>query len=275
MKKNSSIKIAIGIIFMAVITLYPIYNIIITSLTPYDQIFTAIPRLFPSGITFEWYKEVFVIAPIISNIINSSIIAIGVVLVNIILALFGAYSLSRFKYTGKKFYSTMIILTYMFPPILLVLPLFMIISSLGLLNSYFGIIMVHITITLPFSIWLLSGFMNTIPRGLDESALIDGANRFTVLMKVLVPVARPGIASIAAYAFMTSWNEYLYSSVLMTSSEMKTLPLKIAESIVETSEVRWGVVMATATIALIPTTLLFQFIQKSFIQGLTAGAVKG
>lgn len=275
MKKSSNIKVAIGIIFMAVITLFPIYNIIVISLTPYDQIFTATPRLFPSGITFEWYKEVFVIAPITRNIINSTIVAIGVVLVNITLALFGAYSLSRFKYTGKKFYSTLIILTYMFPPILLVLPLFMIISSLGLLNSYFGMILAHITITLPFSIWLLNGFMNTIPRGLDESALIDGANRLTVLMKVLVPVARPGIASIAAFAFMTSWNEYLYASVLMTTSAMKTLPLRIAESIVETSEVRWGAVMATATIALIPTTLLFQFIQKSFIQGLTAGAIKG
>jgi len=275
MKKNNNTKIAIGLIFMAGILLFPIYNIILTSFTPYEQIFSDVPRLFPSKLTFQWYKEVFVTTPITRNIINSFIVAIGVVITNVIVALLGGYSLSRFEYTGKRFFSTMIVFTYLFPPILLVLPLFRIISFLGLLNTYVGVIFVHLTITLPFSIWLLRGFFNTIPKELDESALIDGASRLIVLLKVILPMARPGIAAIAAFSFMISWNEYLFSSVLMTTSTMKTLPLKIAESIVETSEVRWGVIMAAATIALIPATALFQFIQKEFIKGLTAGAVKG
>jgi len=272
---NTKIAIAIGLIFMSVILVFPIYNIILISFTPYEQIFSDIPRLFLPKLTFRWYKEVFVTTPIIRNIINSFIVATGVVIVNIIVATLGGYSLSRFKYTGKRFFSTMIIFTYLFPPILLVLSLFMIINSLGLTNTYAGIICVHITGTLPFSIWLLRGFFNSIPKELDESALIDGASRLTILLKVIVPIALPGIAAIAAFSFIMSWNEYLFSSVLMATPTMKTLPVKIAEFIVETSEIRWGTVMAAATIALIPATVFFQFIQKAFIEGLTTGAVKG
>ena len=275
MKKNNNIKIAIGIIFMTVFILFPIYNVIITSFTPYEQIFSKIPRLFPINFTFQWYEEVFVTNPMTRCIINSFIIAMGVVILNIIIALLGGYSLSRFDYTGKSFFGIMIIFTYLLPSILIVLPLFMIIIFLELLNTYVGVILAHTTITLPFSIWILRGFLNTIPKELDESALIDGASRLTVLLKVIVPIARPGIAAVAAFSFIISWNEYLFSSVLITTSTMKTLPLKIVESIVETSEVRWGAVMAAATIALIPAAVLFQLIQKHFIEGLTAGAIKG
>lgn len=276
MKKTNNNKIVIGLIFLMIsILLFPIYNIILISFTPYEQIFSETPRLFLTKLSFEWYKEVFLTAPITRNIINSFIVSIGVVILNIIIASLGGYSLSRFEYPGKRFFSIMIIFTYVFPPILLVLPLFLIMNFIGLLNTYMGLIFVHSTITLPFSIWILKGFFDTIPKELDESALIDGASRMTVLLKVIAPLAQPGIAAISAYSFIISWNEYLFSSVIMTTPIMRTIPLKISESIVETSEVRWGVVMASATIALIPATLLFQFIQKAFIQGLTSGAVKG
>ncbi len=264
-----------GAFICAFIVLLPVFNIFVTSLKPSTEFFNAEYHLFPRNVTTQWYEEILFTSPIINNILNSFMVALGTMGINLIVVTMGAYSLSRFTFPLKKTMSALIIFAYVFPAILLVLPLYMIVARLGLTNNHWGLIITHTTFTIPYGIFLLRNYMNTIPKSLDESAIIDGASEMRIFLSIIVPLAGPGIAAIMTYALINSWNEYLYSSVIMTKQAMKTLPVKISEYISEMSEIRWGTVMAAACIALLPSSILFQFLQKNFINGLTAGAVKG
>ncbi len=261
------------LIILCLIIIFPIVNIIFTSFKPSEEIFQAKYQFIPTEFTLQWYEEVFTITPITGNIFNSIIVAIGTMIINLFAVTTAAFSLSRFKYPLKNALSKITIFTYMFPSILLVLPLYLIIGNLGLINKYPGLIIAHLTFTVPYGIWLLKGYMDTVPKSIDECATIDGAGYWKIFTAIIIPLSGPGIASIMTYTLITSWNEYLYSSVIM-SGRNKTLPVKIAEFIMETSEIRWGTVMAAACIAMLPVTIIFQFLQKDFIKGLTAGAVK-
>lgn len=259
----------------AAIILFPVINVFFTSLKPANEFFTTDFSLFPRHLSTQWYNEILVTTPILRNIFNSFAVAFGTMLVNLVVVTMGAYSLSRYVFPLKKTMSALIIFAYVFPAILLVLPLYMIVAGLGLTNDYLGLIITHTTFTIPYGIFLLRSYMDTIPKSIDESAIIDGAGPIRTFVSVILPLSGPGIAAIMTYALINSWNEYLYSSVIMTKQVMKTLPVKISEFISEMSEIRWGTVMAAACVALLPSTILFQFLQKEFINGLTAGAVKG
>lgn len=258
----------------AAIILFPVVNVFCTSLKPSNEFFTTGFSLFPKHISSQWYTEILITTPILRNILNSFVVSFGTMTINLVVVTMGAYSLSRYTFPFKKAMSALIIFAYVFPAILLVLPLYMIVAGLDLTNNYLGLIITHTTFTIPYGIFLLRNYMDTISKSIDESAIIDGAGAIRTFVSVILPLAGPGIAAIMTYALINSWNEYLYSSVIMTKQVMKTLPVKISEFISEMSEIRWGTVMAAACVALLPSCILFQFLQKEFINGLTAGAVK-
>lgn len=261
-------------LILVLFIIFPLVNVLLTSFKPSNEIFKTEYQFIPSRFTLQWYQEVFIRTPITKNILNSFIVATGTMLVNLIVVTTAAFGLSRYTFPFKKIFSRMVVFTYMFPAILLVLPLYLIIGRLGLINKYPGLGIAHLTFTMPYGIWLLKGYMDTIPKSIDECATIDGAGPFRIFFQIIAPLAGPGIASVMTYTLISSWNEYLYASVIM-SGQLKTLPVKISEFIMETSEIRWGTVMAAAVIALLPVTIIFQFLQKDFIKGLTAGSVKG
>ena len=187
---------------------------------------------------------------------------------------FAAYSLVRFEYTGRKTIMMGVLAAYCIPPIMLMVPLYRIIAGMGLKDSYLGIIIGHLTVTFPFSVWLLMSFFRKIPRVLDEAALVDGAGSMQTFVLVDLPLCISGILSTGIMAFILSWNEFLLSSVLISHDYMKTLTVGMS-TYISSTEINWGVLMALGTATTIPIVILFTAIQKYFVEGMTAGAVKG
>ena len=185
-----------------------------------------------------------------------------------------AYSLTRFRYKGRKVLMMSVLASYCIPPIMLMLPLYRIMAGFHLTGSHVGVIIGHLTITLPFSVWLLISFFRKLPREIDEAAVIDGANEWQVFSMIDFPLCISGVLSTGIMAFIMSWNEFLLSSVLVNKESMKTLTVGISNYISST-HIDWGIIMALGTITTIPVVILFALVQKYFVEGMTAGAVKG
>ncbi|MDR1074574.1 MAG: carbohydrate ABC transporter permease [Treponema sp.] len=211
---------------------------------------------------------------VVNYFVNSFIIATGTTVIVIVIATLGAYSLTRFRYFGRKAITIAALSAYCVPPIMLMLPLYRIVYSIHLNASLLGVIIGHVALTFPFAIWLLISFFRSIPREIEEAALVNGASDLTVFYKIILPLCVPGILSTGILVFILSWNEYLLSSVLVSSDSMKTVTVGLANYISST-EIRWGVIMALGTATTVPIVLMFTAIQKYFVEGLTAGAIKG
>jgi ABC-type glycerol-3-phosphate transport system permease component len=232
------------------------------------------PALFPDRISADHYSFVWRNLSFQTYFFNSVVVSVMTTLLCIAVATFGGYSLTRFRTRGTRFLSRIILFAYMFPSILLIIPIYYIINSLGLLNTRTGLVLAYTTFNLPFSLWLLRSYFATLPKELDEAAIIDGASRFQVLALVLFPLALPGVVTTAIFSFVNSWNEFLYASIFISSNARKTLPIAI-HSIATGELMNWGGLVASASLVTIPTVLFFFAIQKYIVGGLTAGAVKG
>jgi ABC-type glycerol-3-phosphate transport system permease component len=254
--------------------LFPLYWMILSSLKPAEDLFSTNPTLLPERVSLEWYKTVIANSNVGQYFLNSFIVATSAMLISLVVTTMGAYSLTRFKYKGRKLILLAVLSSYVFPSILLLLPLYNILSSLGLLNSFIGIIITHTTITIPYSLWILKSYFQDVPPALEEAGMIDGLTRFGTFIHIVIPVTKPGILSCGLFSFILSWDEYLYASVFLTESKYKTLTIGIMEYITS-FDVRWGEIMATSTITTLPVLIIFILIQKHFVKGLTAGAVKG
>jgi len=187
---------------------------------------------------------------------------------------FGAYGLSRFEFRGKGSFVTFLLVTQMFPAVMLLVPYFQIISSVGLYNTYPALIVTYVAFSIPFCTWMLWGYMQSIPKELDDAAAMDGCTPFGTFWRVVLPLCLPGIIATAIYSFITGWNEYIYALALMRSENMKTLPIGIT-ALAGNDRLDWNALMATAVIAVIPMTIIFIFFQRHLVSGLSAGAVKG
>jgi len=263
----------ISVFFIGVVG-FPLLWMVLSSLKPSTELFKTPPTIFPQTISFEWYQEAFSNTTVIHYFINSFMVASGTTLIVIIMATLGAYSLTRFRYFGRKAITIAVLSAYCIPPIMLMVPLYRIVSSFHMNDSLFGVIIGHTTVTFPFAIWLLIPFFRNIPREIEEAALVNGASDFVVFYKIILPLCIPGVLSTGILVFILSWNEYLLSSVLVSKDSMKTLTVGLANYISST-EINWGVLMALGTATTIPIVTMFTAIQKYFIEGLTAGAVKG
>ena len=257
----------------AVVVLLPILWMLSTSFKIESETIIIPPRWIPETFTIEAYQRLWEEYPFLTYFKNSIIIVLGSVIVSVAFACLAGYGVTRFKFKGKKGFTTFLLVTQMFPSIMLLIPYYKVLDTYGLNDSLLGMTLVYISFTIPFCTWMMIGFFKTIPTSLDEAAIIDGCSRWKVFLKVILPLTLPGIASSAIYAFITVWNEYMFAQTLLISPELKTLPLGIAE-LNGFYKILWNDMMAASVIASIPLVILFVFMQKYFLSGLTAGAVK-
>lgn len=256
------------------VMLFPLYWMVVSSLKPAAELFAWPPQLTPAHPSLFFYRKIMSATLFSEYGTNSLFIALATTTLSLILGTLGAYSLSRFRYPGRHTLGRLVLFTYMFPSTLLVIPLFVLMTRLQLVNSHAGLIISYTTFLLPFILWLLKGFFDGLPMDMEEAALVDGCNRLQALHHIVLPLAAPGVAAASMVAFLSAWNEYLFASVFILSDRLRTLPVGIA-SYVTGEYVLWGEMLAATTLVSIPVVIFAGLTQRYLVAGLTAGAVKG
>ncbi len=257
------------------IVLLPLFWMLASSFKPNVELFQRPPSILTQSPTFEHYVELWEFTSFPRYFLNTFLVAGVSCLAGVVISLITVYSITRFEFIAARAFAFGILLIYMLPPILLALPFFRIWYNLGLLNSLPALGVTYLTITLPFSLWILRPYIEAIPMALEEAAMIDGCTRFQAFRKVIVPQAWPGIVASFVFTFVVVWNELLYSLVLISDEAKRTVSLGIASLILETSVYSWGLVNAAGVVATVPVLFLFAFAARQMVSGLGAGAVKG
>ncbi|MET9556187.1 carbohydrate ABC transporter permease [Streptomyces sp. NPDC006645] len=257
--------------------LLPVYVMVSSSLKPLQDV-TGKFQWIPSEITIRPYFDIWDTVPLAHYFMNSLMVAGAATVLSVTIAVFSAYAVSRYRFRGKRVFTVTVLSTQMFPGILFLLPLFLIFVNIGnstgvaLYGSRGGLILTYLTFSLPFSIWMLIGYFDSIPRDLDEAAMVDGCGPFGALFRVVVPAAVPGIVAVSVYAFMTAWGEVLFASV-MTNDETRTLAVGL-QGYATQNDVYWNQIMAASLVVSVPVVAGFLLLQRYLVAGLTAGAVK-
>ncbi len=269
----------VALIALCTVVLYPVLLILKKAIEPGRQFSLSISPI-PSDVTGDHFTELFTKRGangellFLRHALNSIITAVATTVVGVVLSCTAAYALSRFRFPGRKTGLTMFLVVQMFPATLLLLPLYVILDKLGLLNSILGLVLVYSTTAIPFCVWTLKGYFDSLPRELEEAARIDGASPWMIFRRIILPLSRPAIAVTALFSFMTAWNEFIMASTFMTDERKYTLPVLIQQSVTEFSA-DWGLFAAGAVITSVPVMIAFYVLQKYLVGGLTAGAVKG
>ena len=272
--KKGLLTFFIPLTILLIYVLFPYIWSILTSIKPTAEIsYTDRFHVFPYQATADHYLKLLSERRFLSGMWNSAIVAISTSVITLIVSMSAAYSCSRFKFRGKKYILISFLLIHMFPPVLLLVPIFSIMMKLHLLNTHLSLIIAYCTFSIPFSTWLLTGYLNDIPIELEEAGIVDGCNRFTAFIRIIFPLAVPGTIAALVYIFIYSWNEFLFAT-MFTGSETRTIPVTIYSFIGE-HVIDWGLLTAGGIITGFPIIILFMFIQKNLISGLTSGAVKG
>jgi ABC-type glycerol-3-phosphate transport system permease component len=256
------------------VVLFPFYWMINTSLKPPEEVFASPPTFFSTHWSVGAYASLFATKPIARYFANSLVVAIGATLVSVSLAALAAYGLTRFFPRGATPFVMFLLFTKMLPETLLIIPYFRLMSDLGLLNTYVALILAYSSFALPFSVWMLIGFFRSIPREIDEAATMDGATVLQTFRRVILPLARPGLAAVALFTFLLAWNSYVWALVLTTDSSMFVLSVGIANMVGE-YRVQWNELMAAALVAAVPVMILYSLLERHLVDAITAGAVKG
>ncbi len=266
-------KVIFFVIFM-VIVIFPFYYLIISAVKDPRDISMMPTELWPSRFSLDFFENAFIDHNLMVYLKNSVIVSLGAMALTIVIAFPAAYAFARIKFKFKKFWRNFILISNMFPIIAVVTPMFVIFRNMGLLNTYWGLIIPSVIITLPMAIWTLIAFINTLPYDLEEAAQIDGCTRFQSVIKVILPLAAPGIFTTAIIAFITAWNEFMFSLVLVTRDSMRTVPVAISLFPGQYT-VPWGDMAAASVVATVPIVIVVLICQKKIVSGLTSGAVKG
>jgi multiple sugar transport system permease protein len=251
----------------------PFVWMVLSSLRPERDLTRTPIAIWPSTLTLAHHIELLRDTSFLGNMGDSLVVASGAVALGLALALPAAYAFSRFRFRFRQTLRVQFLVINMFPVVMLVLPLFILLRRLGLLDTYIALIAGHATFTLPFATWLLTSYMDGIPIELDQAAMIDGATRAQALLRVVLPLAAPGVVAVAIYLFITSWNEYLFA-LMFSGQRVRTVTVALQMFIGE-NQIHWGLLMAGGTIAAVPAVVLFLLAQRRLVGGLTGGAVKG
>ena len=254
--------------------LFPFYWIIITSLKTTPQISQRASIFWPDPFTVEQYTTLIANSPFITWFLNSALIAGASTMVSVAFAAMAAYALTRLKFLGSGLLTTFILITYLLPATLIFIPLYQILSDIGLINTYGALIVTYPTFLMPFATWVLIGYFRSIPVELEEAAMIDGGNRFQAFWHITLPLAAPALLSVTLFAFTNAWNEFLFAFVFVTSESLKTLPVGL-QSMVVGDLLPWGQLMAASLLTAVPVALLYLYMQRYLVGGLTLGGVKG
>ena len=254
--------------------LFPFIWMLFTSVIPDRRLLTQAKDVFPREVTFAAYQHMFHDQRFIKYLLNSVTVALSTVVLTTLISLLAATALSRFRFRGHSFMLMSILLVQLFPSILLIVPLYIELKKLGLLNSKLGLILVYSSFTLSFATWLLKGFIDQIPKEIEESMTVEGASKMQVFWYLIFPLARPGIAAAGTYVFIYSWNEFIFALTFTNGQGARTLPVGLQQFVAE-DLIRWDLITASGVLAAIPILIGFMFAQRVLVSGLTSGAVKG
>jgi multiple sugar transport system permease protein len=270
------IRIYIPVIVLLLVTVFPFYWMAVTTFKSPSELFDFNQSpLFVRQPTLDHWNQLFFHSNFLRWSLNTAIVAVVSCGISLFCSILAAYSIARLRYRGAGAMGWGIFVTYLVPPTLLFLPLTFVIRTLHLFNNLLSLILTYPTFLIPFCTWLLIGYFKSIPRELEESALVDGATRLQAMVRIVIPLALPGILSAGMFAFTLSWNEFLYALIFLNDSPIKTLPVGVVQEFIHGDDFFWGVLMAGALMASVPVALLYSFFVDHFVAGLTAGAVKG
>jgi len=255
-------------------SVYPILRVITISIRPGDNLLNESLAIIPDNWTFDNYIKLFTDHPFLRWMWNSILVTGTVVVTGVALASAAGYAISRYKFPGREASLLSLLVTQMFPATMLLLPLFIMLAKLHLINTYLGLIVIYTSTALPFCVWQMKGYYDTIPYSLEEAARIDGASRFGAFYKVILPIATPALVITALFSFMSAWTEYIVAAQVLQYQEMFTLPVGI-KNFQANMTTEWGLYAASALLVSIPAVALFLFLTRYLVGGLTLGSVKG
>lgn len=263
-----------GIIILSIVIFFPFYWLLISSFKTPRELLSAEPTFIPFTFTFNHYYRILFETDYPRYMLNSLFVATITTIIIMILSVLSAFSLSNFYYPLKKQISLLILFTRMFPGVLLMIPIYVLMANLGLLNSLWSLIIVYVTMYSPVAIFLLKSFLDELPKEFLEASYIDGASKMTALHRIILPLATPGLVTVAAWSFILSWSEYLFGMLLINDISKQTVVVGLAAWMGE-YYIDWGAINAGAILITLPVVILFAFLGKGFIKGLTIGGIKG
>lgn len=271
---DRTLTIGLPVAFFLVFTLFPVYWLVNSSLKASNELFTFPPRYWPEAPTIANYVRAMSETRLGALYVNSLVVATVTCLALFALIVFAGYAMARFKFRGRTTLVALFLLGQVLPHVVMLIPAFVLLKAVGLLNTRLSLVLVYVVILLPFSVMTMRGFYQSIPRDLEEAAMIDGCSRVAALFRIVLPAALPGLVATTIYGFINAWNELIFAVILIASPDLQTLPVGLM-SLSDEMRTEYGLMLATAVLSLVPTLVLFGYIQRFLTGGLSAGAVKG
>ena len=253
---------------------FPFLWMVSTSFKPPAEVFASPPNIVPEDPTWDNFHRLFTTTHFLVYFRNSVIVCGLTVLLTLAVSAAGAYSLTRYRYPGREKIAGLILCTYMFAPIMVVIPFFILVKKIGIENTHVALVLALTSFCLPFTLWLLRAFFQTIPVDLEEAAMVDGASRPRAVVYIILPLALPGIIATSIFTFILAWNDFIFARILIAADELKTLPVGV-QDLFHSALIDWGLIMGAAMMITIPALLFFLTVQRYLIRGWGAGAVKG
>ena len=263
----------ISMVILTIIVLGPLYWVTISAFKGREEIIRSVPTFWPETFTLSNFQQLFMSTEYPVFLRNSLIVGVSTTVVTVLISLAAAYGLYRLKVPGSGKIAGIVLLSYMIPGTLLIVPLYRTLAGLGVIDSYAGLVLVNVAFTAPFCTWLLRGFILAVPRDIDEAAAIDGAGPARTMLQSVLPLLAPGSATVAVYSFVYSWTEFVFASQFIVSDTLQTLPIGL-NAIIGQYNINWGLVMAGTLFTLLPTVVLFIFAGRYFVGGLITGTTK-
>ncbi len=264
----------IGVAFF-VVTVFPVFWMISTAFKSDDQINSITPTWFPGHPTVQHFRDALARPYFWTDVKNSLIVVLVTVVIAMVLAFLSAVALSKYRFTGLKVFIVLVIGIQMLPAAGLIIPLYVVLARYHQVNALTGVILVYLTVALPFSLWTLRGFMIGIPKDLEEAAMVDGSTRLGAFVKILLPLVAPGLVATSVFVFITTWNEYIFARILLNDQAKQTITVWLSFFLGTSRSTDWGALMAASTLTGIPVVIFFLLVQRKIAFGLTAGAVRG
>jgi N,N'-diacetylchitobiose transport system permease protein len=265
---------AVGLALFAVMV-FPVFWMISTALKANDKIYSFTPTWFPGHPTLNHFQAAIHRPYFWTDVKNSVIVVVAVVAIALAVSFFAAIALAKYRFSGRKLFIVLVIGIQMLPPAGLIIPLYVVLAKYGQVNKLTGVILVYLTFALPFCVWTLRGFLLGIPKELEEAAMVDGSTRLGAFVRILLPLVAPGLVATSVFAFITSWNEYIFASTLLHDGRTQTITVWLSYLYGGNRFVDWGAIMAASTLIAIPVVIFFLLVQRRIAFGLTAGAVRG
>lgn len=272
-KKNSLIATYAALILMASFIVVPVLWMISTAFKTEPQTYYPQPKWLPNPFSLDSFRKFFSTYNFGRMTLNSLVVCLSAMVICVACACLAGYGVTRFRFKGRKQLMNFLLITQMFPGVMLVVPFYAVLSKYHLVNSLLGLVIVYAATNIAFSTWMIVSYFKTIPLELDEAARVDGASSFRIFWNIILPLIVPGIAAVAMFVLFNGWNEYMFSSVLVSKDELKTLTVGII-SLNSQYQIKWNDLMAASSISSLPLVILFVSFQKYFIAGMTGGAVK-